>query len=654
MRYPVTAYRKPSRAGDIRLSVDYESLSRLREVFLTVMIAVSVLCFISLFEYQPGVNHGIAYAMILSFGAMRYIAAVVFGYFGITLYLHWNRLQESQYTLILKFVGLALVFLSTDFVFGENADGGLLGNWLVGMLQVDEAIAVVLVACAFVCGMLLMTRLSWYHASIFSYHFCRTFLFFKTKMINRRSDRVIESDYLESTGTALSVPPKTTQPQLLLNDPMANQLANTLRHFGIESIVSGKEIGSVFTRYEVHLAPGVKSSAVVNLKKDIARSLLVSDVKVVEVIPGKNCIGVELENKNREICHFSDMQYQLDDAQGGLPILLGKTSSNDIRVVDLEKMPHLLIAGGTGSGKTMLLQSILMSLTSQLTQKELRVILIDCKRIAFAAWKNLPHLLTDIVTETSDAISLLNWCVGEMENRYKMLAQNPHHEFYKVVVIIDEFADLITTHKLDIENAVTRLSQKARQSGIHLVLATQRPTVDVITGQIRANILTRVALSVADKRESRIVLENSGAESLLGQGDMLFKSNDRQCERIHAPFVSDDFIAEHVASLKSDREYRISDESENDIAVEINPDLSEKASDTVIPINFESYRKPDDTLFDAAVALVKKTGTASASAIQSHFNIGYPRALKIMDAMQEKGIIGKRLYHNGPREVLSA
>ena len=362
-------------------------------------------------------------------------------------------------------------------------------------------------------------------------------------------------------------------------------------------------------------------------------------------------------NKNREICHFADMQYQLDNTKGGLPILLGKTSSNDIRVVDLEKMPHLLIAGGTGSGKTMLLQSILMSLTSQLTTKMLRVILIDCKRIAFTAWKNLPHLLTDIVSETSDAISLLNWCVGEMESRYKILAQNPHHEFYKVVVIIDEFADLITTHKSDIENAVTRLSQKARQSGIHLVLATQRPTVDVITGQIRANILTRVALAVSDKRESRIIIDESGASDLLGQGDMLFKSNDRQCERIHAPFVSDDFITEHVASLKSDQEYRISDESENDTVEAVlqnDSNLSEKSSDTVVPINFDSYRKPDDSLFDAVVALVKKTGTASASAIQSHFNIGYPRALKIMDAMQEKGIIGKRLYHNGPREVLSA
>lgn len=678
MRYPISTFKRPTRAGDVHITIDYEALSRMREVFLIVMVAVSILCYIELFEYQPGINHGVAYAMILAFGGMRYIAASMFAYFGITLYSHWNKLSEGKHTLILKFIGLTLLFLSIDYIFGKNEDGGLLGNWLIGFISSDPAIALVLVLSAFLSGVFLMTRLSWYDLSLFLYHFVQTFLFFKAKIVNRRN-RIIDSNYndkdqlsdscqlapyLAQGNGGLNRSTPEVQSQLLLNDQTAYQLSSALQQFGIKSIVSGKEAGLAFTRYEVHLAPGVKSSAIVSLRKDIARSLLVHDVKIIEVIAGKSCVGIEIPNANREVCNFFDLQYSLDTCnERSLSILLGKTSTNEIRIVDLEKMPHLLVAGRTGSGKTMLLHSILMSLTNKASPQDLKIILIDGKGIAFSAWKNLPHLYTDIISDAGDAIAILNWCVAEMQKRYKYIAENPlETKFPKVVVIIDEFADLITNHKSEIEESVTRLAQKARQINIHLILATQRPTVDVITGQIRANIPARIALSVSDRRESRIVLDDIGAENLLGQGDMLFKSSDRQCERIHAPFVSDDYIIEHVSFLKSryeNHEPKIVCEDNNDedkyyVSNSDNAGDSESQSvEKKMPINLDDYRNQDDPKYPEAVLFVRETGKASISAIQAKCKIGYQRALNIVSSMEERGVLGKRERYNRPMKVLS-
>lgn len=676
MRYPISTFKRPTRAGDVHITVDYEALSRLREVFLIVMVAVSILCYIELFEYQPGINHGIAYAMILVFGGIRYIAASIFAYFGITLYSHWNRLSEGQHTLILKFIGLALVFLSIDYIFGKNENGGLLGNWLIGFISSDPAIAFVLVLSAFLSGVFLMTRLSWYDLSLFSYHFIQTFLFFKTKIANRRN-RIIESNYndkdqlsdshqlapyIAQGSGGFNRSTSEVQSQLLLNDQTAYQLSSALQQFGIKSIVSGKETGLAFTRYEVHLAPGVKSGAIVNLRKDIARSLLVHDVKIIEVIAGKSCIGIEIPNATRELCNFIDLQYKLDEFDGGLQILLGKTITNEIRVVDLEEMPHLLIAGRSGSGKTMLLHSILMSLTNRESPDNLKIILIDPKRIAFPAWKKLPHLYTDIITNTTDAFAILNWCVCEMEKRYKIMEKNPsENQFQRIVVLVDEFASLMTDYKSEIEKAVEKLAQKARQANIHLVLATQRPTVDVITGQIRANISTRIALSVSDSRESRIILDDNGAESLLGKGDMLFKSNDRECERIHTPFISDDYIMEHVSFLKSkygSHEQKIACEDNNDedkyyVSNSSNANDSEnQLTEKKMPINLDDYRNQDDPKYQEAVLFVRETGKASISAIQARCKIGYQRALNIVSSMEERGVLGKRERYNRPMTVL--
>lgn len=660
MRYPTTTYKRIDRAGDINITVDVEALSRLREVFLIAMVAVSLLSFVSLFEFNPAVHHGYAYALSIMFGSMRYACALLFAYAGITFYIHWNRLDQTKTVFYLKLIGASLVFSSITCLYAKDGQGGLFGSMVFNWISASGSMIVwILSLSTLLSGIFLMTRLSWYRIGIFSYQFVRAFLYFQQVRVLRRRSRVIDMEPQSVSPRREWLPPSSDgqqhiQKALVLEDPKALQLTNTLQHFGIEVSVSSKEVGPVFTRYEIDLLPGVKSSAICNLRKDIARNMLVDDVRIIEVIPGKSCIGIEIPNENREICRFEELQDRLDGSDCKIPLLLGKSSSNEIKIVDLEAMPHLLIAGSSGSGKTMLLQSILMSLTSIFSPSDLQIILIDTKLIAFAQWKNAPHVV-DVISNVEDALSSLNWCVNEMEKRYAIMAQDRSVKFPKIVVVVDEFADLISSHKIEIESNVRRLAQKARQSQIHLVLSTQRPTVDVITGHIKANISVRIALAVSDKLDSRIILDEAGAEVLLGQGDMLFKPLKRKAERIHAPFVSDELIAAHVSllsgknSVPSENVMR-SPQMHSDPTVIENPQAAYKSN--IYPVDFKNLEKVDDEKYLAVVQFVKETGRASASAIQSEFGIGYPRALKIMNTLRDRGVIGEPKYHNGPCSVL--
>ncbi|HLB57287.1 MAG TPA: FtsK/SpoIIIE domain-containing protein [Gammaproteobacteria bacterium] len=330
-----------------------------------------------------------------------------------------------------------------------------------------------------------------------------------------------------------------------------------------------------------------------------------------------------------------------------LPLLLGKnTTGTDVKIVDLHNMPHLLVAGSTQSGKTNLLQSMLMSLTYQLSASELKIILVDVKRLSFMQWKDIPHLLHPIVTDGDAAIAALSWVVEEMDRRYELMANDPQKSFAKIIVIIDEFCDLIMTHKVEVETAVTRLAQKARQSGIHLILATQRPSADVITGLIKTNISTRIALSVPDKINSRMILDSVGAETLLGQGDMLLKSSDRYLERLHAPFVSDDEVRAHVEQLnQSCEKYESQSEKYLDFSDTVH-------HEKVTQIDFKNRRRSEDILYQQAVTFVKESGKATISAIQGEFRLGFQRASNIVRQMEEEGVVSKRDRYNAPLDVL--
>lgn len=347
--------------------------------------------------------------------------------------------------------------------------------------------------------------------------------------------------------------------------------------------------------------------------------------------------AVEVPNANREIFSFDELKDELEFSREKLPLLLGRTITGECKIVDLHAMPHLLIAGSTRSGKTMLLQSLLMSLTQKLSPSALKITLIDPKQIAFTAWKNTPHLLHPVITDANEAVNALNWCVVEMERRYDLIAQNTQTKFPTLLVIVDEFADLITSHKNDIEEAVKRLAQKARQSDIHLILATQRPTADVITGHIKTNMPTRIALSVPERRDSRIILDEHGAESLLGQGDMLLKIHGQPSERLHAPFVSDSEIREHVSNLISENSHLIesSDQQSNITKVDFT----------------KAAIEPKDSLYEQAIIYVRETKKASATSLQNKFKIGHQKASAIIDRLEEEGVIGARVRVNEPREV---
>ncbi|MCL4116316.1 UNVERIFIED_CONTAM: hypothetical protein GTU68_048707 [Idotea baltica] len=414
--------------------------------------------------------------------------------------------------------------------------------------------------------------------------------------------------------------------------------------------------GPVITRFELDLAPGVKVSRISGLATDLARSLSAMAVRVVEVIPGKPYVGLELPNFNRQTVFFSDVvgSETFQNAKSPTTVVMGLDIAGEAVIADLAKMPHVLVAGTTGSGKSVGVNVMILSVLYKATPEDVRFIMIDPKMLELSIYEGIPHLLTEVVTDMKDAGNALRWCVGEMERRYKLMsalgvrnlqgfndklkmaaaAGHPIHEkLPSIVVIVDEFADLMMVVGKKVEELIARLAQKARAAGIHLILATQRPSVDVITGLIKANIPTRVAFTVSTKVDSRTILDQGGAESLLGMGDMLYLApGSNHTVRVHGAFASDDDVHAVV----------------NDWKARGRPNYIEAITKREKSDSEEEL----DQLFDQVVEFVTTSRRGSVSGVQRQFRIGYNRAARIVEQLEAHGIVSTP-GHNGNREVIA-
>ncbi|GAA5523587.1 DNA translocase FtsK [Microbulbifer aestuariivivens] len=474
-------------------------------------------------------------------------------------------------------------------------------------------------------------------------------------------------------------------------EALSRLLELKLKDFGVIAEVVSVLPGPVVTRFEIQPAPGVKVSKISNLAKDLARSLAVISVRVVEVIPGKSVVGIEIPNENRQMVRLTEVLSAdvYENSKSRLTLALGHDISGQPVVADLAKMPHLLVAGTTGSGKSVGINVMLLSLLYKSTPEEVRLILVDPKMLELSVYEGIPHLLTPVITDMNDAANGLRWCVGEMERRYKLMAAMgvrnltgfnrkvreaeeagtpltdptwqpdplssvPESEqtapnlktLPAIVVVIDEFADMMMIVGKKVEQLIARIAQKARAAGIHLLLATQRPSVDVITGLIKANVPTRIAFQVSSKVDSRTILDQGGAEQLLGHGDMLYLPPGSGVPvRVHGAFVDDHEVHKVVADWcrRGEPDYidGIVDDSNNSIPV---PGMQTEGGEGDDP--------ESDALYDEAVAFVTKSRKASISSVQRQLRIGYNRAARIIDAMEAAGVVSAA-GHNGNREVLA-
>ncbi|EKQ7478678.1 DNA translocase FtsK [Escherichia coli] len=479
----------------------------------------------------------------------------------------------------------------------------------------------------------------------------------------------------------LTPPPSEVEPvDTFALEQMARLVEARLADFRIKADVVNYSPGPVITRFELNLAPGVKAARISNLSRDLARSLSTVAVRVVEVIPGKPYVGLELPNKKRQTVYLREVldNAKFRDNPSPLTVVLGKDIAGEPVVADLAKMPHLLVAGTTGSGKSVGVNAMILSMLYKAQPEDVRFIMIDPKMLELSVYEDIPHLLTEVVTDMKDAANALRWCVNEMERRYKLMSalgvrnlagynekiaeadrmmrpipdpywkpgdsMDAQHPVLKkepyIVVLVDEFADLMMTVGKKVEELIARLAQKARAAGIHLVLATQRPSVDVITGLIKANIPTRIAFTVSSKIDSRTILDQAGAESLLGMGDMLYSGpNSTLPVRVHGAFVRDQEVHAVVQDWKARGRPQYVDGITSDSESEGGAGGFDGAEEL-------------DPLFDQAVQFVTEKRKASISGVQRQFRIGYNRAARIIEQMEAQGIVSEQ-GHNGNREVLA-
>ncbi len=433
-------------------------------------------------------------------------------------------------------------------------------------------------------------------------------------------------------------------------------IENTMKNFGIDSKVVAINRGPVITSYELKPAPGIKLSRIVGLSDNIAMALASSDLRIEAPIPGKTVVGIEVPNKDKDSVALKELieSQEFKNSKSDIPLTLGKDVEGNILISGMEDMPHLLIAGATGSGKSVCINSIITSVIYKSSPKDVKLMLIDPKVVELSVYNGIPHLLIDVVTNPKKAAFALNWAVDEMEKRYEAFAENhvrdlkgynkkmmaegkEDEKLPKILIIVDELADLMMVASKEIEEYIARLAQKARAAGMHLILATQRPSVDIITGTIKANVPSRIAFAVASSVDSRTILDMGGAEKLLGKGDMLFyPSKYPKPKRIQGAFISDGEVERLVDFVKSNNEIKNTVESKIEQAIE----------DKKVNIDNEK-----DPLFKEAVELVVNDEQASISYIQRKLKVGYSRAGRIVDQMEEMGIIGP---HEGskPRKLL--
>jgi len=499
-------------------------------------------------------------------------------------------------------------------------------------------------------------------------------------------DLVPNDDYVPPPLELLEMPAASNKDNAVNKDALqqnAQFLGSVLEDFGVKGEIVKVRPGPVVTLYELEPAPGTKTSRVIGLSDDIARSMSAVSVRV-SVVPGRNVIGIELPNVTREMVHLREIlgsaDFEKTGGKGKLPLALGKDIGGASVAVDLARMPHLLIAGTTGSGKSVAMNTMILSLLYQCAPSQCRCIMIDPKMLELSVYEGIPHLLTPVVTDPSKAVVALKWAVREMEDRYRAMSQmgvrniagynarlaeaNKKGEVLTrrvqtgfdndgkpvieeqplsmtplpfIVVVVDEMADLMLVAGKDVEAAIQRLAQMARAAGIHLIMATQRPSVDVITGTIKANFPTRISFQVTSKIDSRTILGEQGAEQLLGQGDMLYMEGGGRITRVHGPFVSDEEVEQIVNHLKSMGEPDYMDE----ITTEDEADLP----------GANGSGDDGDVLYDDAVALIAREGKASTSFIQRHLQIGYNRAARIIERMENQGVVSPA-NRVGRREIL--
>lgn len=462
-------------------------------------------------------------------------------------------------------------------------------------------------------------------------------------------------------------------------EAMSKQLELKLADFGVQASVVSVLPGPVITRFEVQPAAGVKVQKISALAKDLARSMAVISVRIVEVIPGKSVVGIEIPNEHREMVQLKEVIHSsvFQDAASTLTLALGKDISGATIVADIAKMPHLLVAGTTGSGKSVGVNAMLLSILMKATPEQVRLIMVDPKMLELSIYEGIPHLLTPVVTDMKEAAHALNWCVAEMERRYKLMAAQGVRNlagFNKqvneaiargepikdplwkmedeeapdlvalptIVVVIDEFADMMMVVGKKVEQLIARIAQKARAAGIHLILATQRPSVDVITGLIKANIPTRIGFQVSSRIDSRTILDQGGAEQLLGHGDMLYLPPGTALpQRVHGAFVSD----EEVHRVVEDWKRRGAPNYLEEITA------GQAGEDAFVKLDGDGDTEQEDNLYDEAVQFVLESRRASISSVQRKLRIGYNRAARLIEAMEAAGVVSA-MGTNGSREIL--
>jgi DNA segregation ATPase FtsK/SpoIIIE, S-DNA-T family len=622
-----------------------------------------------------------------SIGLISYLVSITYIVTGINLFRikeFFLIIENTFYTTLYCIFGTFFLtyFYSTDFILYINGNGGFIGNYLNhtflgSLIQINEKFFYYLLILIIIFLFLISINFKLVNFYISIKKFLN--LFFKSNDKNYTNKSEIINEYIPQDEIKNLIQEdlpfikseniseskiKFRLPNLdLLKTPTKKERENfnkkethdpeflekILMDFGVSGNIKKVSHGPVVTLNEFEPAAGVKVSKIINLSDDIARNTSSESARIA-TIPGSNTVGIELPNNSRENVYLSEILNNPDfkKREIKLPIALGKNISGIPIVGDLASMPHLLIAGTTGSGKSVCINTIILSLLYRHTPDKCKFILIDPKMLELSTYEGIPHLLCPVITEAKKAASVLGWVVKEMESRYRLMTKegvrnidgyNTKHKLPMpfIVVVVDEMSDLMLVAGKEIENYIQKLSQMARAAGIHIIMATQRPSVDVITGTIKANFPTRISFQVTSKIDSRTILGEQGAEQLLGKGDMLYMSSANKIVRIHAPFVSDNEIEKINNSLRS--------QAEPDYIDEILNFVDEKEI-------VDNQTKGDrDELYLSALEIIKSEGKASTSFLQRKLQIGYNRAARIIDMMEADGIVSKA-NHVGKREVL--